>query len=384
MRRLLLLVVAVIVYASLYPWHFAFAGRPEPFSLLLLSWPAAWNRFAVRDVVLNVLVYVPLGAAACLAWLPSMPRAAAAAAVAFGFALSLSMELLQDYVPGRVTSLSDLTTNTLGAAAGASLAVVFAPRILPRLHARARLASRGAVLLLVCWTTYQLYPFFPIFSSTHLRQAVHDLIVTRTLSPVGVWAAAAEWFAAALALEAIVGRLGGSWFSGAMLAMALRIFMPSRVLSLDEVAGALLALIAWEIPPSKRRLAVGLVMSLSAIFLVELAPFHLAAHAAPFSWVPLGATFENERWGALVILARKAFLYGSAIWLLVRAGMRYPVAGAALAVELFLLETAQRYLPGRTPEITDALIAVAMTAALWTLDGRRPRGSDKIAPGASP
>jgi VanZ family protein len=331
-----------------------------------------WDRFLVRDVVLNVVVYVPLGAAACLTWLPHFPRAAAAAAAAFGFTLSLSMELLQNYVPGRTTSLCDLTTNTLGAAAGACLALAFAPRILPRLHARARLASRGAVLLLACWATYQLYPFFPIFSSTHLRQALHDLILARAVSPVAVWAAAAEWFAAALALEAILGQLGASWFPGAMLAMALRMLMPLRSLTLEEVAGALLALLIWEVPPSKRRLAVGLVISLSAIFLAELAPFHFTRHAAPFSWIPLGATFENERWGALVILMRKAFFYGSAVWLLVRAGIRYPVAGAALAVELFLLEMVQCYLPGRTPEITDALIAVVMAAALWALGGRRP------------
>ena len=114
-------------------------------------------------------------------------------------------------------------------------------------------------------------------------------------------------------------------------------------------------------------------MALSAILLVELAPFHFTGHAAPFSWVPLGATFENERWGALVILLRKAFFYGSAIWLLVRSGTRYPVAGGALAASLLVLEMVQRYLPGRTPEITDSLIAVVMTAALWSLRDRRLR-----------
>lgn len=29
------------------------------------------------------------------------------------------------------------------------------------------------------------------------------------------------------------------------------------------------------------------------------------------------------------------------------------------------LETVQRYLPGRTPEITDSIVAIVMTAALW-------------------
>ncbi|HEY1221047.1 MAG TPA: VanZ family protein, partial [Bryobacteraceae bacterium] len=348
-------------------------GRPEPVSLLLHSWPAVWDRFVLRDVVINVLLYMPLGAVACLAWLPRFPRAAAAAATAFGFALSLSMELLQNYVPGRVTSLSDLATNTLGAAAGALLALVFAPEIVPPLYSQARRASQGAALLVACWGAYQLYPFFPIFSSTRLEHVLHTLIATRTLSPVATWAAAAEWFAAALALEAVFGRLRTSWLCGAMLFSGLRIFMPSRSLAPDEVAGAAIALVAWEILPSRRRLSAGVWMALSAILLVELAPFHFTGHAAPFSWVPLGATFENERWGALVILLRKAFFYGSAIWLLVRSGTRYPVAGGALAASLLVLEMVQRYLPGRTPEITDSLIAVVMTAALWSLRDRRLR-----------
>ncbi|HEY9141472.1 MAG TPA: VanZ family protein [Bryobacteraceae bacterium] len=377
MRRLLLLVVAIVVYGSLYPWHFTFAGRPDPLSVLLHSWPAVWDRFLLRDVAINVLLYMPVGAVACLVWLPRFPRAAAAAATAFGFALSLSMELLQNYVPGRTTSLSDLTTNTLGAAAGACLAIAFAPEIVPPLYNQARRASPGASLLLACWGAYQLYPFFPILSSTHLRQAVHALIVMRALSPVGVWAAAAEWFAAALALEAVFGRWRASWLAGAMLVLGLRIFMPSRSLALDEIAGAVLAWVVWEILPSKRRLPVGVSMALSAILLVELAPFHFTAHAAPFYWTPLGATFENERWGALAILLRKAFLYGSTVWLLVRSGIAYPLAGGALAIELFILETVQRYLPGRTPEITDSLIAVLMTAALWALGDRRPRRAVK-------
>jgi hypothetical protein len=266
---------------------------------------------------------MPLGAVACLAWLRRFPRAAAAAAIAFGFALSLTMELLQNYVPGRTTSLSDLATNTIGAAAGALLALAFAPAIIPPLRSQARRASPGALLLLGCWGAYQLYPFFPIFSSTHLREALHALIVTHAFSPVATWAAMAEWFAAALALEAVFGRLRASWLAWAMLVLGLRIFMPSRSLALDEVAGAALALLAWEILPSKRRLRFGVWIALSAILLVELAPFQfhpctrlrsLGFRSAPRSKTNAGA--------ALVILLRKAFFYGSAVWLLARSGVR--------------------------------------------------------------
>jgi VanZ family protein len=315
---------------------------------------------------------------ACLAWLPRWPRAAAFAATAFGCALSLAMELTQNYVPGRVTSLSDLTTNTLGAAAGAWLALGFASEVVPLVRGHARHSSRSAALLLACWGGYQLYPFFPILTSTRLRQAVHNLLAARTLSPSATWAAAAEWFAAGLALEAIFGRVRGFWLGVTTMALGLRIFMPSRSLALDEVAGAALALLLWEMVPAKRRLAAGVLMALSAILAAELAPFHFAAHAAPFYWTPLAATFENERWGATVIVLQKAFFYGAAIWLLVRSGVRYLVAGGALAAALFLLEMVQRYLPGRTPEITDALIAVAMTAALWAVRERREHGQERV------
>jgi VanZ family protein len=378
MRRLLLLVVAIIVYGSLYPWHFEFAGRPGALTVLLHSWPTAWDRFLLRDIVINVLLYVPVGAVACLAWLPRWPRAAAFAATAFGCALSLAMELTQNYVPGRVTSLSDLTTNTLGAAAGAWLALGFASEVVPLVRGHARHSSRSAALLLACWGGYQLYPFFPILTSTRLRQAVHNLLAARTLSPSATWAAAAEWFAAGLALEAIFGRVRGFWLGVTTMALGLRIFMPSRSLALDEVAGAALALLLWEMVPAKRRLAAGVLMALSAILAAELAPFHFTAHAAPFYWTPLAATFENERWGATVILLNKAFFYGAAIWLLVRSGVRYLVAGGTLAAALLLLEMVQRYLPGRTPEITDALIAVAMTAALWAVGEPRKRGQERV------
>jgi len=373
MRRVLLLVVAITVYGSLYPWHFTFAGRPEPWAVLLHSWPSEWNRFVLRDVVINVLLYVPLGAVACLVWLPRLRAAAAAAATAFGFALSLSMELLQNYVPGRTTSLSDLATNTIGAAAGSCLALALAPEIVPSLRAHAQRASAGAAWLLACWGAYQLYPFFPVVGSTHLRQAVHALIVTHSFSPVQAWEAAAEWFAAGLALEAVVGRSRTPWLAGAMLVLGLRIFMPSRSLALEEVAGAALALLAWEILPSKRRIGIGVWMALSAIVLAELAPFHFTRHAAPFSWIPLAASFEYDRWAALLTLLRKSFLYGAAVWLLARSGIRYPVAGGALAAGLLVLEMVQRYLPGRTPEITDSFIALVMAAVLWALSDRRPR-----------
>jgi hypothetical protein len=61
-RRLLLLWVVVILYASLYPWQFQVRPVPfDPWVLLLKGVPHGVNRFVVRDVFVNLLLYVPVG-----------------------------------------------------------------------------------------------------------------------------------------------------------------------------------------------------------------------------------------------------------------------------------------------------------------------------------
>ena len=91
------------------------------------------------DVVLNVLLFVPLGAALRHAGL--RPRHAAAV----GLVASVSIELLQAFaVPGRDGTVSDVVTNTLGAALGAWLATHRTALLLPTPR-RARHLAAGAI-----------------------------------------------------------------------------------------------------------------------------------------------------------------------------------------------------------------------------------------------
>jgi hypothetical protein len=64
---------------------------------------------------------------------------------------------------------------------------------------------------------------------------------------------------------------------------------------------------------------------------------------------------------------RKAFDYGTLVWLPVLAGASAPVSAAFAVVFLFVLEWAQRSIPGRTPEITDAVLALLMAFVLLRL-----------------
>lgn len=110
------------------------------------------------DVVLNLTLFIPLGATLVLAGV-GWRRAALVAA-----ATSLAVEALQySLIPGRDASLSDLLTNSAGGAAGALLTArwhdLLAPP--PRTARRYAIAAASAALAVMALTAALLRPAIP-------------------------------------------------------------------------------------------------------------------------------------------------------------------------------------------------------------------------------
>ena len=158
-------VVALIVYASLYP----FSGWQIPgvplFNFLRLPWPRWWTWF---DLIANLLGYLPLGALVFGARVRggTRVRVALTQAVLAGAVLSFAMETLQNFLPQRVASNVDLGLNALGTVLGALLgAWVHARGGVDRWQAaRDRWfidRSAGALALLLLWPVGLLFPLCP-------------------------------------------------------------------------------------------------------------------------------------------------------------------------------------------------------------------------------
>jgi VanZ family protein len=371
-RRLLLLVVALIVYGSLYPWSLDFdRSGANPLWVLLHAWPQGIDRFVLRDAAINLALYFPLGVAAFLAVARRHGRLVAFdAALLIALGLSASMEMLQIYDPGRTCSLLDVFCNVSGAAAGALAALILRPELESLARRKPGWHGPAALLLVACWASYQLYPFFPVISQTKLRASLELLAESASVSPVEVWANAAGWMAAALVMEAFFGNMRPRWLLAAMACLPVRLLIAQRSLTLSEALGAALALLLWSLLPERKRLLAGVFLLASATVLRELSPFRLAETPHPFSWIPFVATFDSERQSATVILLRKAFEYGALVWLFRARGISYARAAVAVAASLAILEAIQRYLPGRTPEITDSVVALLMALVLWRLSSR--------------
>src|SRR5664279_3462442 len=172
---------ALIVYASLYPfvgWRIPGVGILD---FLTLGWPRWWTTF---DLVSNLLGYMPLGFLLVVALLRSGRRAGPATivAIAGGTLLSLSMEVLQNYLPHRVSSNVDLGLNALGTALGAGLGAA--------LHWRGGIAqwqkvrdrwfvarSAGGLALLLLWPVGLLFPTAVPFGLGHVFDRLQPLVV---------------------------------------------------------------------------------------------------------------------------------------------------------------------------------------------------------------
>jgi glycopeptide antibiotics resistance protein len=133
-RWFLVLWLAAIVVGSTYPfdlqlWPFGPVGFGEP--LHLLRFNPLWQ--PLRDVVMNVAFFAPLGYAAAM--LARGRRARLGAWLAGLLALAIALQLVQLYLPSRVPSMGDAGLNGLGLLLGALPAV-----------ARPLLARRGRLV----------------------------------------------------------------------------------------------------------------------------------------------------------------------------------------------------------------------------------------------
>jgi VanZ family protein len=161
-KPLAMLYAALVVYASLYPFHGWQLSAEGLFDFIALPWPRWWTGF---DLAANLVGYAPLGALIFGAQVRGgrRPQRAMASAWLLASLLSLAMELLQNLLPQRVASNVDLLFNSFGAAVGIVLAQVVHRRgwvdhwqsVRDRWFIE---RSAGGLALLVLWPIGLLFP----------------------------------------------------------------------------------------------------------------------------------------------------------------------------------------------------------------------------------
>jgi len=296
-RYLLLAYVLLIIYASLHPfsgWRDQGAGA---FAFLASGLPRYITAF---DLLTNFAAYLPLGFLVLLALHPLLRGAPVlAAAGAAGCFLSFALEALQTFLPSRIPSNLDLATNSLGAFAGAGLALRFGVGLLGsgRLYAlRHRWFLPGhqndlGLVLLALWLFTQLNPETLLFGNGDLRglaerepAALHPAevfiqmeaaVAACNLIAVGLFASCLTQDGRPLRrvlLALLVGALALRTLAVGVLLKAQNVFAwltPGALLGL--AGGTLVLMLALALPRAARLALAGLLL-MAATVLVNLAP----------------------------------------------------------------------------------------------------------------
>ena len=255
------------------------------------------------DIVSNVLLYWPLGICLVGAFVGFgiVPRILSA--VLCGAMLSAGMESLQIFLPGRLVSLGDFYGNSAGAALGALTgALVGGHSHAPWLIAVKR--RPFACLMLCSWLGSGFF------------------LASISVSPLAWFERGVTWLAVAALIEAVI---------------------------------------RGDRPSLLRRVLPWIALLFAIHVCVDaLRPFHFLAQARPFGWAPFLSFLTASRESAIRSFFEKAFMYGTLPWLAVRAGWRLERAAAVSTLLVLALRIAQIYLPGRSAEITDAVMVLGL------------------------
>ena len=360
---LLGVIAFLIVYGSLYPFSFSGAGGAGPAELLRTLRFARTTR---SDIAANVLLYLPLGA--CLAWLLAIRLGgllATLVATLAAAALSFAVEFAQLYETRRVASLGDVLYNTVGAFAGAWIALSIAATH-RRLHASplaGLLRHPVATALLLSWAGYRLAPFAPVLDPGKWAGAFAPL------AEGGWWTAGriAPHTLAWLVIVQLCGRIAPlrpfALAAGAMAAvLAGRVLFAGLALDAAEIAGMAAAL-AIAVPlarlPAERAASLLAAALVVLIAIKGLVPFDFQLAQDRFAFLPFAESLTQYRAASLTDMFLRCFTNGALVWLLVRGGLPPLPATTAGAGLVFAIELLQTWLPGHTAEITDPLLAIA-------------------------
>ncbi len=367
---IVLVLVAGIVYASL-----ARRGAIDC-SHAMQSFLREGMHLSGSDALGNVFAYLLLGAAMAVAWRLRRPHpgwTAALLAILACALLSASMEAAQACMTDRVSAWWDLLFNTLGGALG-----WFGVGLLQPLWAAVHRSGVGrdtqsrllavALLAAVAWLTAETAPWVPtsdVGVLAHNVRAVWRSLGTGYLDPWRLAARLGEWLALGLLLSLPLRRplLAVLPFGAlAAAALGLRLLLqgtpppsPELVVTLPVAALALLAL-----PRLGARACAALAIAAAtlAVAAYELAPGNglpqafrwrlLLLQGNPIGGIELAAYFG---WYAMTVVAAGHVLTGRAL-----AWVPVPVLLLAAA------EWAQTTLPGRTPDLSPPVIALAVGA----------------------
>ncbi len=371
MRTLLLIVAILISYGSLYPFGFhewaVGLGRVDA---LLATIDPRTHR---GNFIANVVLFVPFGFLTVLVAAACRHRLLCGLAWAVGgLALAVALQVAQLWIPGRNPELGDAVINALGLALGLAVGLMWMTLAKDLPGGARHGAAMIPLALAATWVVYRWYPLVPTLDLQNVKNAFKPLLVSPELNVPRLFTHLVAWSAWMWLLIRSGLFAGRSWLVGlsAVSVVLLQPLFVSGSLSVSAVAGLGLALCLLPWLRHYEAGTVVILMLLAALLVEGLRPFTFNAYPREFLWLPFAGFLGGSMELNLLNLFEKVFLYGALIYAMRANGLRWGTAGLIAALWLGMIEGIQVWLPGRTPEITDPLLALMLAYAMSRVKGQ--------------
>lgn len=353
MRNLYWLCLAIVVYASLYPFNFVIPDIGD------IDVAEIFSANSPGDAAANVAVFGVIGLLARLSG--GKEERQARQLMAFAIALSASAQVFQIFVPARYPGLLDIAMNLVGLFLGFR----YAPSVaaLARRHLDFRIEIGGPIALLTTlFLIGQLFPFFPVFRLSGLKRNYWSLLaVAEDINWTVITEYAVYWFV----LVALLSPLARSRRLRIFILLSPVVLFGARFLIVDNVAnvwqligGCLGAGLALLIRGFRHTLPLTITLIITLVIYEGLVPFTPRAEAVQFSLAPFYGVPNGSTWESFADVIWKTYLYGALICLSWRAGFTKGLSIVAVAALLLLIEIFQTRYASGTPELTDPLLAI--------------------------
>ena len=362
-------VIVFIVYGSLFPFNFA--ATPAPASGFYENWNLFKN---TSDAIDNFFLFVPMGVAISVCYRTRTTRLVATTVLML--VLAVGVQLLQLYLPGRVSSVTDSIWNVLGTVSGILIASTVWRWVRPHLLGEGDDHDRFAIVLVLLWLTYESYPFVPTLDIGLLRAHVRSFVLeggfdfSRFLQHAG----AALIAGVAMVRARLLVSHGKSVFLIACLAIFLEIFVTYGSLRRETLLGIGVGLglgYAIQVYLANQARAVMLVVAFSALAYSVLTPYRGQPLDASFTFTPFSSFLWNTNTKDIPPMAFESLAMGgmllAALWRnqgVVRNQL--PGIAAVLAVVL-ALEGFRVLVMSTHGDTTAILVAILLALAAVSL-----------------
>lgn len=371
-RLLLFGVVALIVYGSLFPFNFDSSVAAERLRAALAD-RSLWT--SKGDTLGNIGLFVPMGFAGFWAFRDRTTAwGAASIVITAGIALAVALQVLQTLLPTRSPAFADVISNAFGLCVGLGLA--HAARRGRWLEGTAGASFQSVPAVLIClWCVSEMLPMVPALDWQQIKDNLKPVVFARTFDTANAILVLSD----VVLLAALLLQM--SWnkqrkmvvLTGLLAAVALgKVISIRSSLSLDSIAGfGAGAVVGWMVIGPFARIAVptSVFASVAAITLAAFSPFDFTPYPSDVSWVPFQSFLQASMLDNVRSLLSSVFRFGAILFLIARRSGHVIGVGVALGAWIALIELAQRWVVGRSSDMTQPLLMIALAIGIRLVEG---------------